>query len=80
MLKAGVLALCLQDYWEKQMKKIVIGAVVCAAVAGVVYYLYNQDEVNSQLSDLKDKASDALDTAKSKLRKEAEDAEAWAQR
>ncbi|HJW17138.1 MAG TPA: hypothetical protein VJ499_08455 [Flavisolibacter sp.] len=61
------------------MSKILIGALVCAAVAGVVYYVYNQEEVNEQLSSLKDQASDALGKAKNKFAKQTEDAQAWAQ-
>jgi uncharacterized membrane-anchored protein YhcB (DUF1043 family) len=72
-------ALCLQGYSKKIMKTIIVGALVCAAVAGVVYYLYNQDEVESQLSDLKDKASDALDKAKTKFSRQADAVETWAQ-
>ena len=60
------------------MSKILIGALVCAAVAGVVYYIYNQEEVNEQLGSLKDQASDALGKAKNKFAKQAEGAESWA--
>jgi hypothetical protein len=61
------------------MSKILIGALVCAAVAGVVYYVVNQEEVNEQLGSLKDKASDALGKAKNKFAKQAEGAQTWAQ-
>ena len=62
------------------MSKILIGALVCAAVAGVVYYVYNnQEEVEEQLGSLKDKASDALGKAKNKFAKQAEGAQTWAQ-
>ncbi|SHG02063.1 hypothetical protein [Flavisolibacter ginsengisoli] len=62
------------------MSKILIGALVCAAVAGVVYYVYNnQEEVEEQLGSLKDKASDALGKAKKQFSKQSEDAQAWAQ-
>jgi hypothetical protein len=60
------------------MSKILIGALFCAAVAGVVYYIYNQEEVNEQLGSLKDQASDALGKAKNKFAKQAEGAESWA--
>jgi hypothetical protein len=46
------------------MKKILIGALVCAAVAGVVYYLRDPEKFSDTVDDLKDKASDAY----SKLR------------
>ena len=46
------------------MKKILLGALVCAAVAGVVYYLYDPQTASDKLADLKDKANDALGKAK----------------
>ena len=46
------------------MKKILIGALVCAAVAGVVYYLNDPEKFNDTVDDLKDKAKDALGKAK----------------
>ena len=46
------------------MKKILIGALVCAAVAGVVYYLNDPKKFNDTVDDLKDKAKDALGKAK----------------
>lgn len=46
------------------MKKILLGALVCAAVAGVVYYLYDKEGATDKLSDLKDKATDAFDKVK----------------
>jgi hypothetical protein len=48
------------------MKKILLGALVCAAVAGVVYYLNNPEKVNDQLGSLKDKANDKLGSLKDK--------------
>jgi hypothetical protein len=46
------------------MKKILLGALVCAAVAGVVYYLNDPQKFNDTLGDLKDKANDALKKVK----------------
>jgi hypothetical protein len=46
------------------MKKILLGALVCAAVAGVVYYLNDPDKFSDTLDDLKNKADDALSKAK----------------
>lgn len=71
----------LHEYYKIYiMSKILIGALVCAAVAGVVYYVYNnQEEVEEQLGSLKDKASDALGKAKKQFSKQSEDAQAWAQ-
>ena len=47
------------------MKKILIGALVCAAVAGVVFYLNDPEQFQDTVDDLKDKADDALSKAKS---------------
>lgn len=46
------------------MKKILLGALVCAAVAGVVYYLTDPEKFNDTVADLKDKANDALKKVK----------------
>ena len=55
------------------MKKILLGALVCAAVAGVVYYLYDSEKFNETFDDLKDKADDVLSKAKDKFSKSKED-------
>ena len=47
-----------------KMKKILIGALVCAAVAGVVYYLSDPEKFNDTVGDLKKKATDAFDKVK----------------
>jgi hypothetical protein len=74
------MALCLLPCLQKQaMNKILIGALVCAAVAGVVFYLYNTEEGRKQLDDLKDKATDALSKAKSNMSKRAADMQTWAE-
>lgn len=46
------------------MKKILLGALVTAAVAGVVYYLYEPEKFNDTLGDLRDKADDILGKAR----------------
>ena len=46
------------------MKKILIGALVCAAAAGVVFYLTNPEKFNEVVDDLKNKADDALGKVK----------------
>lgn len=51
------------------MKKILLGALVCAAVAGVVYYLYDEEKFNETVDDLKNKADDALSKVKDKFNK-----------
>lgn len=49
------------------MKKILVGALVCAAVAGIVFYLNDPEKFNDTVDDLKDKAKDALGKAKNKF-------------
>lgn len=51
------------------MKKILIGALVCAAVAGVVYYLQDPEKFNDTVGDLKKKATDTFDKVKDGLGK-----------
>ncbi|GAB4093667.1 hypothetical protein [Flaviaesturariibacter terrae] len=45
------------------MKQILLGALVCAAVAGIVAYAINPEKVTSALDDLKNKADDLLGKA-----------------
>lgn len=47
------------------MKKILVGALVCAAVAGIVYYLNDPEKFTDTVDDLKKKGKDALGKAKS---------------
>lgn len=54
------------------MKKILIGALVCAAVAGVVYYLAEPEKFSATVDDLKSKADDALAKAKDSITKAEE--------
>ena len=49
------------------MNKILLGAIVCAAAAGVVFYLTNPEKFNEIVDDLKGKADDALDKVKGKF-------------
>ena len=49
------------------MKKILVGALVCAAVTAIVYYLNDPEKFNETVDDLKDKAKDALGKAKTKF-------------
>jgi hypothetical protein len=51
------------------MKKILIGALVCAAVAGVVYYLNDPEKFNDTVGDLKKKATDTFDKVKEGINK-----------
>lgn len=56
------------------MKKIVLGALVAAAVAGVVWYLYDEESFRDTVDDLKDKADDAYGKVKDKFGKRANEA------
>ncbi|MGE5521387.1 MAG: YtxH domain-containing protein [Candidatus Dadabacteria bacterium] len=56
------------------MNKILLGALVCAAVAGVVYYLYDPETFNETVGDLKDKGKDAYGKVKDILGKQADKA------
>lgn len=49
------------------MKKILLGALVCAAVAGVVYYLNDPEKFSETFDDLKQKADDTIGKAKNGL-------------
>ena len=53
------------------MKKIVLGALVAAAVAGVVWYLYDEESFRDTVDDLKDKADDVYGKVKDKYGKRA---------
>ena len=55
------------------MKKILVGALVCAAVAGVVWYLYDEENFKDTMEDLKDKADDAYGMVKDKLGRRKEE-------
>lgn len=55
------------------MKKILLGALVCAAVAGVVYYLYDSEQFADTFDDLKSKADDALSKVKDSFSKSEKD-------
>jgi hypothetical protein len=54
---------------KENMGKIFLGVFIGAAIAGAIYYYYNQDDVKEQLDNLKDKASDALGKAKDAISK-----------
>ncbi len=57
------------------MKKILLGALVCAAVAGVVYYLYDEEKFNETVDDLKNRADEALSKVKDQFSKQKEEFE-----
>ncbi|MGV3530255.1 MAG: hypothetical protein ACO1OO_15240 [Flavisolibacter sp.] len=54
------------------MNKIILGALVVAAVAGVVYYMNEPEKFNNTLDDLKKKADDAIGKVKDGLSKQKE--------
>ncbi|MDQ6609100.1 MAG: hypothetical protein M3Y85_04700 [Bacteroidota bacterium] len=55
------------------MKKILLGALVCAAVAGVVFYLTDEEKFMDTVDDLKGKADQALGKVKDKFGKHKEE-------
>lgn len=55
------------------MKKIVLGALVAAAVAGVVWYLYDEESFQDTVDDLKGKADDVVGKVKDKWGKHSEE-------
>lgn len=55
------------------MKKILLGALVCAAVAGVVYYLNDPEKFQETVDDLKNKADDAYGKVKDRFGKHKEE-------
>lgn len=57
------------------MKKILLGALVCAAVAGVVFYLADEEKFKDTVDDLKSKADDAYGKVKDKFGKHKDEFE-----
>ncbi|MBD0277535.1 MAG: hypothetical protein ICV81_06160 [Flavisolibacter sp.] len=55
------------------MNKILLGALIVVAVAGVVYYLYDPESFTDTVDDLKNKADDAYTKVKDKLSKSETD-------
>lgn len=51
------------------MSKILIGALVCAAVAGVVYYILDPEKFADTANNLKDKVGDSFNKAVKGLKK-----------
>ena len=56
------------------MNKILVGALVAAAVAGVVWYLYDEDGFLDTVDDIRDKADDALGKVKDRFNRSGEEA------
>ncbi len=57
------------------MKKILLGALVCAAVAGVVFYLYDEEKFKDTVDELKDKADDAYGKVKNRFTQQKDEFE-----
>ncbi|MBD0289183.1 MAG: hypothetical protein M3342_08310 [Bacteroidota bacterium] len=55
------------------MNKILLGALIVVAVAGVVYYLYDPESFTDTVDDLRNKADDAYSKVKDKLGKSERD-------
>ena len=49
------------------MNKILLGALVCAAVAGVVWYLYDEEGFMETVDDLREQADGALGKVKERF-------------
>lgn len=56
------------------MNKIILGALVCAAVAGAVWYLYDEESFLDTVDDLKDKADDAMGKVREQFNRYGEEA------
>ena len=49
------------------MNKILLGALVCAVVAGVVFYFYDEEKFRETWDDIKNTADDTLGKVKDKF-------------
>ena len=64
---------------NKNINWAIWGAVIAATAAGVIYYLNNKEVVNSQLSNLRDKASDVLGKARTRAGQQVDDVRSMVQ-
>lgn len=55
------------------MNKILVGALVAAAVAGVVWYLYDEEGFLDTVDDIRDKADDAYGKVKDRFARSGEE-------
>ena len=55
------------------MNKIVLGALVAAAVAGIVWYLYDEEGFLDTVDDIRDKADDAYSKVKDRFARSGEE-------
>jgi|GraSoiStandDraft_46_1057282.scaffolds.fasta_scaffold2388574_1 hypothetical protein len=51
------------------MNKVLLTVLIGAAVAGVVYYLYDKESAEKLMGDVKDAASDAFNNVKDRFNK-----------
>ena len=56
------------------MNKVLLTVLIGAAVAGVVYYLYDKEGAEKLMGDVKDAASDAFNNVKDRFGKVADEA------
>lgn len=64
---------CVAACKETKMNKILLGALVCAAAATVVFYLVDPEKFNDTVDDLKSKADDMLGKVKDNFSRAEED-------
>jgi hypothetical protein len=55
------------------MNRILLGTLVAAAVAGVVWYLYDEESFMDTVDDIRDKADDAIGKVKDRFTREGEE-------
>jgi hypothetical protein len=56
------------------MNKILLGALVAAAVAGVVWYLYDEESFMDTVDDIRDKADDTYGKVRERFASTADEA------
>jgi hypothetical protein len=56
------------------MNRILLGALVAAAVAGVVWYLYDEESFLDTVDDIRDKADDTYGKVKDRFARSGEEA------
>ena len=57
------------------MNKILVGALVAAAVAGVVWYLYDEEGFLDTVDDIRDKTDDTFGKVKDRFTRSGEEAQ-----
>ena len=59
---------------REALNRLLLGTALAAGAAGLIYYLYHTEEVDTRLADLRDKASGAVDKAKTRLTQQMDNA------